>query len=77
MLEDLGVPSFKQMLEENSCNKGNLGVYGGNGCNPRVAGTTRINNPSGDGFIHVMPAIFLANLVVKMLGSPHSYGFLS
>jgi hypothetical protein len=39
MLEDLGVPSFKQMLEENSCNKGNLVVYGGNGCNPRVAGT--------------------------------------
>lgn len=33
MLEDLGVPSFQQMLEENSCNKGNLGVYGGNGCN--------------------------------------------
>ena len=38
-----------------------------------MAGTTRINNPSGDGSIHVMPAIFLANLVVKMLGSPHSY----
>ena len=57
------------MLENNSCNKGKLGVYGGNGCNSKII-TTRINNPSGDGSYIWMSFIF-GKIVVDYVSLHH------